>query len=136
MTAKEIGGAIVRGALFVAVTVALVGLYGYALARALPPLRTEPPALLLHPTMAIAGAVSLPLYRFVRHGSRLSTHALALYLAFAVAAVLYGGYLWAVIPHATIGMIPLTLVAVHLYGAPLFVGVLVAQRLLVQKTRA
>jgi len=120
----------VRYALFVVVTVVLVGLYCCALWRALPPLRTEPAALLLLPMMWIATLVSIALYPVVRRNRRRSRHAIALYVGFVVSAILYGFYLWIVIPHGTAGMIPLALVAAHLYGAPLYLGVFGAQRLL------
>jgi len=126
------GPSIVNRLFFVFITAALVALYAFALSRALPPLRSEPPALLLYPVTAISLVVSLALYPVVRKHESRSGHARALYVAFVVSAALYGCYLWKVIPHATAGMIPLALVAAHLYGAPLYGVVFIVQRLVVR----
>jgi apolipoprotein N-acyltransferase len=120
----------VRYALFVVVTVALVGFYCWVLWRVLPPLRTEPAALLLLPMTWIATIVSIALYPVIRRNRRRSRQAIALYVGFVVSAILYGCYLWIVIPHGTAGMIPLALMAAHLYGLPLYFAVFVAQRLM------
>ena len=120
----------VRRAIFVGSTVSIVGVYCYAMGRALPPLRTEPLTFLLLPMMVISGVVSLFLYPVLCRRRQRSSQALALYIGFVLSTVIYGGYLWVFIPDGTAWVILLALVAGHVYGLPLFLAVLLTYLLL------
>jgi hypothetical protein len=126
---NQIRGA-VRWATFVALTVIMVGVYCYAAGRALPPLRNEPAGFLLLPMTVISGLVSLLLYPVLRRQRERSSRALALYVGFIVATVVYGGYLWVFIPDGSIGLVALAIIAGHLYGFPLLLAVMAASLLM------
>ena len=120
----------VRWAAFVALTVIMVGAYCYVSGRALPPLRNEPASFLLLPMTVISGVVSLLLYPVLRRQRRRSSRALALYVGFLVVTMIYGGYLWVVIPDGSIGLVALAMIAGHLYGLPLLLAVMAASLLM------
>jgi hypothetical protein len=103
----------------------MVGLYCYAMGRALPPLRNEPVTLLLLPMMVIAGVIALFLHPVLCCQPERSRQIHAFYIGFIMSIVIYGGYLWIFIPDGTMGLIILALVAGHLYGMPLFLAIVV-----------
>ena len=107
-----------------------MGGYCLLLWRTLPPLRGEPASLLVLPITAIAGVVAFLLYPVLSHRPSRSSPLLALYGGFLIAMLVYGLYLWWVIPDGTAGMMVLALVAGHLYGAPVFGAVVLASSML------
>jgi len=69
--------------------------------------------------MVIWGLVSLFLTAVVRRQRLRSGRTASLYIGFVPSTVVYGGYLWAVIPDGTAWSVFLALVAGQLYGFPL-----------------
>jgi hypothetical protein len=103
---------------FVALNGALAGAACFFLWRWLPFLANEPGSLLFWPMTVIALLALTLLYPHLkRHPGPLFRAAL-LYLAFLASLVLYGGYLWSIVPGGTAMMILLALVAGHFYGLP------------------
>jgi hypothetical protein len=118
--------------IFAAMTSLVVGVYCYAMSHILPPLRDEPSRFLVIPMTVISGLVSLSIYGLLSRQHQRSTQTFTLYVAFLLSAIVYGVYLWAVIPDGTAGLIILALVAAHLYGLPAFLVVLMTHRLLIR----
>ena len=108
----------------------MVGAYCSIMSRALPPLRTEPPAFLLLPMTIISGAASLFLYPVLCRQRGRSIRAFTLYVGFVLTTLVYGIYLWIFIPDGTAWLIVLSLLAGHLYGLPLFFALLVTHLLM------
>lgn len=73
--------------------------------------------------MVIWGLVSLFLTAVVRRQRLRSGRTASLYIGFVPSTVVYGGYLWAVIPDGTAWSVFLALVAGQLYGFPLSLAV-------------
>jgi drug/metabolite transporter (DMT)-like permease len=108
---------------FVALNGSLVSAACYFLWRQLRFLANEPGSLLFWPMTVISLLALALLYpRLRRHPGPLFRAAL-LYLAFLASLVLYGGYLWLIVRGGTAMMIPLALVAGHLYGLPFLAGI-------------
>lgn len=116
----------VRWFSFVVLTTSIVGTYCWLAGRALPPLRNEPLSLLLLPMTAISGVMALLFYPILHRQRSRSGRGLWMYLAFVVSLVLYGLYLWWVIPDGTVGLLVLALLAGHLYGLPALLALLLA----------
>jgi hypothetical protein len=108
---------------FVALNGALVSAACYLLWRQLPFLANEPGSLLFWPMTVISLLAFTLLYPLLKRQHGPSSRAALLYLAFLASLVLYGGYLWARVPGGTAMMIPLALVAGHLYGVPFLAGI-------------
>jgi apolipoprotein N-acyltransferase len=94
--------------------------------RVLPPLRNEPTSFLLLPMPAISGVVAALLYPVLLHQRSRASRVLWLYVGFLVVLVLYGLYLWWMIPDGTVGLIVPALLAGHLYGLPALLTFLLA----------
>ena len=117
---------LVRGFLFVILTTSIVGSYCWLTGRVLPPLRDEPLSFLLLPMTVISAALASLVYPVLHRQRSRSARIPYLYFAFLISLILYGLYLWHVIPDGTAGMIVLSLLAGHLYGLPPFLTVLLA----------
>jgi hypothetical protein len=116
--------------LFVALTTSVVSVYGFVIGRALPPLRNEPASFLLLPVSAICGIAASVLYPVLLHQRSRVRRVLWMYVGFLLVLVVYGLYLWRVIPDGTAGLIVLALVAGHLYGLPALLTVFLATTIL------
>jgi len=115
---------------FVALTVSIVATYCVLASRALPPLRNEPASLLVLPMAVISGAVASAFYPALARRETRSSRVVVMYGAFALALVVYGVYLWMVIPGGTITLIVTALVFGHLYGVPAFLLVVLASSMM------
>lgn len=116
--------------LFVALNTAIAGGACVLLWRSLPALASEPAALFVVP-MTVLTAVALALvYPIMRRRPALTARTGVLYGAFVAALVAYGVYLWWRVPDGTAMMIPVTLLAGHTYGLPMFGAIWLVQALL------
>jgi hypothetical protein len=114
----------VRWVSFVAQVASIVGACCWLATRMLPPLRTEPPSLLLLPMPGITCVVALLLYPFIQKQRSSAGRIGWMYIAFLISLVLYGVYLWWFIPDGTVALILLALLAGHFYGWPAFLAIL------------
>ena len=106
---------------FVALNGALASATCFVLWQGLPFLANEPGSLLFWPMTLISLVTFALLYPILKRQRSPWFRAPLFYLAFLASLVSYGGYLWLIVPHGTAMMIPLALVAGHLYGLPLLV---------------
>ena len=114
----------VRWLAFGVFTAALVGGYCWLVVREIPFFRTEPPSLVLLPMPVITGVVALLIYPSLQPERSFFRRAIRLYLGFFITLVLYGCYLWRVIPHAEYHVIFLALLTGHWFGLPPFLLIL------------
>lgn len=129
---------------FAAINAGIVGVASWALCRALPPLRDEPATLVVVPMLLITGLGSVLLHRVVRRLRNRAARALALWVAFEAALVVFGVYLsisdgggspaqWARL-HTRwtdyVDLIPAALFFGHFLGAPVLLLVGAADMLL------
>ena len=111
---------------FVVLTTSIVTIYCFLMGRVLPPLRNEPASFLLLPMPTISGVVASLLYPVLLHQRSRASRVLWLYVGFLAVLVLYGLYLWWMIPNGTVGLIVPALLAGHLYGLPALLTFLLA----------
>ena len=129
---------------FVLVNTAIVGAASWALCRCLPPLRDEPPSLVLLPMIGITLVGSAALHAVVRRLRGSLARAAALYVAFFGALVVFGVHLslydgsgspeqWARLHQSGwdyVRLIPASLIFGHVFGAPVLLVVGLADKLL------
>ncbi|MCB9592256.1 MAG: hypothetical protein H6719_05960 [Sandaracinaceae bacterium] len=129
---------------FAAVNAGAVFAFSVVVCDALPPLRSEPPALVILPMTLIVAVVAVPLHQVVSVLKRSLARAAALYLAFLGTLLLYGIYLslyqgsgspeqFALLhPDAWsyVSLVPAALVFGHVLGAPALLGVGLLNKLL------
>ena len=130
MTAPAAIVAPVRWLGFVVLTTSIVTAYCTLAGCALPPLRNESASLLVLPMAVISGAVASAFYPALAHRETRSSRVIVMYGAFVLALVVYGVYLWMVIPGGTITLIVTALVLGHLYGVPAFLLVVLASSIM------
>jgi len=119
----------VRGAIFVAINVSIVGGYCYAMAGKLEPLKFHPLEFVILPLMAITAVVSAVLFPVLGRQRERWLRALVLYFGFVLISALYGVYLWILFPDGSPLGVLLAVVGGHLYGWPVFLMVLAGQLL-------
>lgn len=107
---------------FVVLTILIVGTYCWLASRFLPPLSNEPLSFLVLPMTVIAGVMAALFYPLLHQRNR-SGRILWMYLGFVVSLVVYGLYLWALIPGGKAAIVLLSLLAGHMYGLPAFLAV-------------
>jgi hypothetical protein len=110
-----------RHLIFLTLNGALASAACYFLWQRLPFLANEPASLLFWPMTLISLFTFALFYPILKRQPGPSSRAAVLYLAFLASLVLYGGYLWSMVRDGTVMMIPLALLAGHLYGVPFLV---------------
>ena len=78
---------------------------------------------------AISGVMAALCYPVLHKRGR-SGRVLWMYLGFIVSLVIYGLYLWWLVPDGTVWLVLLALLAGHTYGLPPFLAVVLASLLL------
>ena len=121
---------IIRVLIFAGVNVSVVGLYCWAMAGNLEPLKHHPEEFVTRPLMVITAVVSLFLYPLLRREESRVIRILLVYLGLVLVSVIYGVYLWYLFPDGNPFAVLVAVVGGHLYGWPVFLAVLLAQWLL------
>jgi len=121
---------IVRALAFAGVNVSVVGLYCWAMAGKVEPLKHHPEQFVMRPLMVITAVVSLFVYPLVRREGSRVIRIVLLYSGFVLISALYGVYLWYLFPDDSPFSVLVALIGGHLYGWPVFLAVLLAHWLL------
>jgi hypothetical protein len=101
-------------------TAALVGTYCWFAVKAIPFFRTEPPSFVLLPMPVISGLVALLIYPSLQPSRSFFRRFIRLYLGFFITLVVYGCYLWWLIPDGNPWLIAGSLFTGHWLGMPPF----------------
>lgn len=121
---------IVRGLVFAGVNVSVVGLYCWAMAGKVEPLKHHPEQFVMRPLMVITAVVSLFVYPLVRREGSQVIRIVLLYSGFVLISALYGVYLWYLFPDGSPFSVLVALIGGHVYGWPVFLAVLLVHWLL------
>lgn len=121
---------IVRGLVFAGVNVSVVGLYCWAMAGKVEPLKHHPEESVMQPLIVITAVVSLFVYPLVRREESRVIQILLVYLGLVLVSAIYGIYLWYLFPDGNPFAILVAVLGGHLYGWPVFLAVLLAHGLL------
>jgi len=119
-----------RVVIFVGLNVWIVSAYCRAMVGKLEPLEFRPEEFVIRPLMVFTAVVSVLLYPLLLHQRTRLNRGLLLYLGFVLISALYGLHLWNQFPDGSAWAVPLAVVGGHLYGAPVFLMVLLANLLL------
>ena len=122
--------AIVRGLIFGVINVWIVGGYCRAMVGKLEPLEFRPEESVIRPLMVLTAVVSVLIYPLLLQQRTRLNRALLLYLGFVLISALYGVHLWHQFPDGSAWSVLLAVIGGHLYGAPVFLMVLLANLLL------
>jgi hypothetical protein len=120
----------VRGLVFAGVNVSVVGLYCWAMAGKVEPLKFHSEEFVMRPLMVITAFVSLFVYPLVRREESRVIRILLVYVGLVLVSVIYGINLWYLFPDGSPFTVLVAVVGGHLYGWPVFLAVLPAHWLL------
>ena len=110
----------IRWFAFGAITTALVAIYCWFAVRAIPFFRSEPPSFVLVPMPVISGLAALLIYPSLQPERSFFRRFIRLYLGFFITLVVYGCYLWWLIPDGNPWLIAGSLFTGHWLGLPPF----------------
>jgi hypothetical protein len=119
-----------RGLIFAGVNVSVVGIYCWAMAGKVEPLKHNPEEFVMRPLMVITAVVSWFAYPLVRQQESRVVRIVLVYVGLVLVSAIYGTYLWYLFPDGSPFSVLVASIGGHLYGWPVFLAILLVHWLL------